>query len=66
MKQKQNNYTRNKGHFLWNTYGVSGKVDLIYIMFNSRVSSQKLGATDTVLCSPSLNKVKQNLGDSNE
>jgi len=31
-----------------------------YIMFNSRVSSQKLGATDTALCSPSLNKVKQN------
>ena len=30
------------------------------IMFNSRVSSQKLGSTDTALCSPSLNKVKQN------
>ena len=36
------------------------------IMFNSRVSSQKLGATDTALCSPLLNRVKQNLGDSNE
>jgi hypothetical protein len=36
------------------------KVDLIHIMFNSRVSSQKLGATDTALCSPSLNEVKQN------
>lgn len=42
------------------------KLLVIDIMFNSRVSSQKLGATDTALCSPSLNKVKQNLGDSNE
>ena len=25
-----------------------------HIMFNSRVSSQKLGATDTALCSPSF------------
>jgi hypothetical protein len=36
------------------------KVRLIDIMFNSRVSSQKLGATDTALCCPSLNEVKQN------
>jgi len=43
------------------TYGTNGKVRVIHIMFNSRVSSQKLGATDTALCSPSLNKVKQNL-----
>jgi hypothetical protein len=34
--------------------GTSGKVDITHIMFNSRVSSQKLGATDTALCSPSF------------
>jgi len=31
MKTK---YKGNEGHFMWKTYGVSGEVDLIHIMFN--------------------------------